>query len=100
MVYMIGEFWDGKTPVWFYKFARFKNSEELHKQFWEDYSDYGGKNGWMMVLAWPWSPNIAIHGTLEKITGLQSSWCVRISNSNLENLRSMVPEGTLIVITN
>ena len=94
------EFWDGKTPVWFYKFARFKNSEELHKQFWEDYSDYGGKNGWMMVLAWPWSPNIAIHGTLEKITGLQSSWCVRISNSNLENLRSMVPEGTLIVITN
>ena len=94
------DFWDGKTPVWFYKFTHFKDSKELHQQFWDDYKDYGGSEWWMVVLAWPWSPNIAIHGTLEKITGQQSSGCVRIENTDLETIRSMVPEGALVVITN
>lgn len=98
------EFGDGKTPVWFYKVSGFKHAEQLYKEFWEGYNEYGWKDGGMVVLTWPWAPNIAIHWTDAPIQwngkDLLSNWCVRMVNSDLSELLKNVPEWTPVIITN
>ena len=53
----------------------------------------------MLVLAGQWHPEIAIHGSVFESEGEVSNGCVRVPNSDIQELLDIIPLGTMVVIT-
>jgi lipoprotein-anchoring transpeptidase ErfK/SrfK len=54
----------------------------------------------MLVLAWPWQPQIAIHGTKKESVWTVSSGCVRTDNESIRKMMDSIPLGSMVIITN
>jgi lipoprotein-anchoring transpeptidase ErfK/SrfK len=92
---------DKKTPVGYYMVVQKKDPKRIQETIEKAlYDEYGGDDGGMLVLAWPWQPQIAIHGTRLESVWLASSWCVRTDNETIQKMMNSVPLGSMVVITN
>lgn len=104
--------WDDKTPVWYYMVVdRAIWWDELRENV-DNIDRYWWENGWMLVLAWPWTPYVAIHGTKWDIWP-SSNACVRVLDENergesgnkveqkaINHLDKILPDWTFVIITN
>lgn len=93
--------WDKKTPVGYYMVVQKKDPKRIKETIESElYNEYGGDDWWMLVLAWAWQPQIAIHGTKNETKWMVSSGCIRMDNANLKGMLDSVPLGSMVVITN
>ena len=93
--------WDKKTPVGYYMLVQKKDPKRIKESIeTELYDEYGGDDWWMLVLAWAWQPQIAIHGTKKETVWLVSSGCVRMDNSSIRKMMDQVPLGSMVIVTN
>jgi lipoprotein-anchoring transpeptidase ErfK/SrfK/beta-glucosidase-like glycosyl hydrolase len=93
--------WDKKTPVGYYMLVQKKDPQRIRETIEPElYDEYGGDDGGMLVLAWSWQPQIAIHGTKKETVWKVSSGCVRMDNTSIKSMMDSVPLGSMVVITN
>lgn len=92
-------FGDKKTPTGYYEVVEKRDGKDFEDNP-EKQEFYGGENGGMLVLAGPWHPNIAIHGTTKETTGAVSNGCIRTSDATIQELMKTIKIGTKVVITN
>lgn len=103
--------WDDKTPVWYYVIVdRVMWWDELRENV-KNIDRYWWENGWMIVLVWPWTPYVAIHGTNWDIWP-SSNACVRVLDESergnadksaqkaINHLSKMLPDWSYVIITN
>lgn len=108
---------DNKTPVWNYMVVNKIMGEEQYKHFSRDDIDIKGYYGWpkwgLLTLIGPWTPYIALHGSIEQKTGPLSNACVRVIDPGevswktnikdqklINHLAETVPVGSYVIITN
>jgi lipoprotein-anchoring transpeptidase ErfK/SrfK len=92
---------DKKTPVWYYMVVQKKDPKRIRDTIENElYDEYGGDDGWMLVLAGSWQPQIAIHGTKKETVWTVSSGCVRMDNSSIREMMDSVPLWSMVIITN
>jgi len=93
--------WDKKTPVGYYMVVQKKDPERIKKTIESKYYNAYWWDKWgMIVLAWPWNPQIAIHWTDKESTWAVSSWCIRVNNAKIQEFLNNIPLGSMVLITN
>jgi lipoprotein-anchoring transpeptidase ErfK/SrfK len=92
---------DKKTPVWYYMVVQKKDPKRIRDTIEDElYDEYGGDDGWMLVLAGSWQPQIAIHGTKKETVWTVSSGCVRMDNASIRQMMDSVLLWSMVIITN
>lgn len=93
--------WDHRTPAGHYMVVQKRDDLWWREYKWVSLPDfYGWDDGGMLVLAWPWAPEIAIHGSNFWSTWEVSNGCVRVDDEKVQELMKEVPLGSMVIITN
>ena len=91
--------WDHRTPTWYYQIVMKRDAEWWKENKWVDFPEYyWGEGGWMLVMTWQWTPEIAIHWWW----GLWhvSNACIRVDDPTIQKLMRDIPNRSMVIITN
>jgi len=90
---------DHRTPAWYYQIVQKRDHQWWQENKWVPLPEYyWGEDGWMLVMTWQWTPEIAIHwwGGL----GHVSNACIRVEDEMIQQLMRDVAIWSMVIITN